>query len=400
MALAPFFKLPKGPQVRFASGERNGVVVLSMRQVADLVGYCALYEFEDIIVETMGAELGCLENLDGLDLSRIVYKFARHASGSPRLAESVTPGRGTPLPRRSYDLFLPIFNHPHELFALNAVAGWRERARFAACYICEAWEGNLPAYLLELLRKFDHVFVGVHSTVGAVAEMVGRPCTYLPMGVDALRFHPSADPNSRFIDVCGIGRRSATTHEALVSLAREKNYFYYYDTIQARPVGGFVRNLTFRVSNPREHRVLLSNLLKRSRYFIANRAWADKPSHTRGKEEIAARFYEGAAAGAIMIGEPPRSDDFNSQFGWTDSVVPIPFHAPQVGQVIEELDADPARIAKARRESVANSLLRHDWVYRLKQILAVAGLDATDAMAAREAKLHELANHVLQSSGY
>jgi hypothetical protein len=68
--------------------------------------------------------------------------------------------------------------------------------------------------------------------------------------------------------------------------------------------------------------------------------------------------------------------------------------------VIQELDADPARIAKARRESIANSLLRHDWVYRLRQILEVAGLDATDEMVARETRLRELANNVLRSSDY
>ena len=394
MSLAPLFRLPRRSQVKFSEGAKNRVVVLSMRKVEDLVGYCALYEFEDLVVDLLGGELGCVESLEGLELPRLVYKFARRASGSPGLAETVIAKHGTPLPRSSYDLFLPVFNHPHELFALSTIRGWRKRCRVAACYLCEAWEGQLPGYLLELLREFDHVFVGVLSSVEAVARMCRRPCTYLPMGVDTLRFHPSMDERSRSIDVCGIGRRSPVTHAALVDMARQKNLFYYYDTLHARPVGGFVKNLTFRVNNAREHRLLLSNLLKRSRYFVANRAWADDPSHTSGKDEIAARFYEGAAAGAVMIGEPPRSDDFREQFGWTDSVIPIPFHAPDVARVIAELDADPARISRARRESVANSLLRHDWVYRLKQILETVGLEPSEEIKLREAKLRDLANAV------
>ena len=400
MPLAPFLRLPRRPQVQFSEGTKNRAVVLSMRRVEDLVGYCALYEFEDLIVELLGGELGCIERTDGLELPRLVYKLAHRASGSSRVAESVMPSLGSPLPHRSYDLFLPVFNHPHELFALSAIRGWRERCRVAACYICEAWEGQLESYLLELLRDFDHVFIGVQSSVAAVAELCKRPVTYVPMGVDTLRFHPpitnnqAGDERARSIDVCGIGRRSPVTHAALVEMAREKNLFYYYDTVHARPGGGFVKTLTFRVNNPREHRLLLSNLLKRSRYFIANRAWADDPTHTSSKEEIAARFYEGAAAGAILIGEPPRSEDFRDQFGWTDSVIPIPFHAPDIGRVIAELDADPARISRARRASVANSLLRHDWVYRLKQILQTLGLETTEEMESREAKLRDLANAV------
>jgi hypothetical protein len=397
MSFSPFQKLSRGPRVDFARGKDSGVLILSMRHVADLVGYCALYEFEDLVVDLLGAELGCLESLDGLDVPRLVYKFARYLTGSSRLADSVTPARGATLPNETYDLFLPVFNHPYELFALNALEGWRKRSRFAACYLCEAWEGQLPLYLVELLREFDHVFVGVSSSVAAVEAICRRPCTYLPMGVDAIRFHPRLGSNQRPIDVCGIGRRSPVTHRALLDLATEKDLFYYYDTIQSAAVRGFTKNMSFRVSNAREHRILLSNILKRSRYFIANRAWADKPAQTGGKEEVAARYYEGAAAGTIMIGEPPNTDEFRAQFGWVDAVVPVAFHAPNIAQVIAELDADPARASRARRQSLANALRTHDWVYRLRKILKVAGMPPTEAMLAREAKLQGLAERVLSN---
>ncbi len=394
MPLISLPKMPKGPRVDFAPGPDGRVFVLSMRLVSDLVGYCGLYEFEDLVVELTGAEFGRIESLDGLDLSRQVYRVARRLTGSLKFADQARPLRGARLPKTQYELFLPVFNHPHELFALNAIEGWRERCRFAACYICEAWEGQLPAYLMELLQPFDHVFVGVRSTVPAVAKLTGRPTTYLPMGVDALRFLPHFDGSGRAIDVCGIGRRSPVTHQALLEWALENDRFYYYDTIQSGFVRGFTRHLTFRVSNAREHRILLSNLLKRSRYFVANRAWADKPDHTQGKEEIAARFYEGAAAGALMIGEPPDSEDFRAQFSWPDAVLPIPFHAPEVARVIRELDADPARTARIRRDSVAHALLTHDWVHRLRTVLEIAGVQPSETMLARERRLVALADEV------
>ncbi|MDP9034369.1 MAG: glycosyltransferase [Myxococcota bacterium] len=385
------------PAVEFEDGADGRMLVLSMRQIADLVGYCALYEFEDAVTDLMGADVGKFVQVDHLHLARRVYKFARYVSGSPRIAGTIMPPTGAQPLKKVYDCLFAVFNHPHEIFALNALRGWRQQCRFAACYLCEAWEAQLPVYLVEMLEQFDHVFVGVKGAVDAIARISGRPCTYLPMGVDSLRFCPYPSPAVRSIDICGIGRRSRVTHEALLEHATKNNLFYYYDTIQLSAVKGSSKNMTFRVTNAREHRMLLAGLLKRSRYFIANRAWADRPTLTRGKDEIAARFYEGAAAGTIMVGEPPDSDDFRTQFGWSDSVIRIPFHAPHVAEVIAEIDADPARSAKIRRDSVVNSLLHHDWVYRLRMVLKAAGLHPTDRLLARETALTTMANEIRQA---
>jgi hypothetical protein len=365
-----------------------------MRRVADLVGYVPLYEFEDVITDLLGADIGFVLDIEAMEPARKLLKVAGFLTRSRRVAEYVRRvGPSLPL-AKSYDLFIAVFNHPHELFALNSLRDWRKRSRLAVCYLCEAWDGRLPQYLIDLLRDFDHVFVGVNSSVERVARMCGRPCSYLPMAVDALAFCPYPARAQRSIDICGIGRRSPVTHAALIDYAKASGQFYYYDTVQTRGTARSASNITFRVGNPREHRMLLANLLKRSRYFIANRAWADQPLLTGGKDEIAARFYEGAAAGTVMLGEPPDSDDFRRQFDWKDSVVRVPFHAPNIAAVIAELDADRARVERIRRDAVVSSLLRHDWVHRLREIMAVTGFVPTERLLDREARLRTLADEI------
>ena len=371
-----------GPVELVTGGGR--VLLLSMRRIADVVGYSAMYEFEDLVQELLGADRAAPRTPEPLELARRAYKLTRAMTRSGRVAEALRPRLGSAPVRGDYDLFLAVFNHPHELFNLHALSGWRERCRFAAVYICEAWEARLPDYLLELLQPFDHVFLGVDGARAAVERLAGRPCTYLPMGVDALRFAPPSVSSLRLIDVCGIGRRSAVTHRALLELAGREGLFYFYDTILRSGRDGA---MTFRVIDAAEHRLLYSNLLKRSRYFIANRAWADQPELTRGKDEIAARFYEGAAAGTVMLGEPPDTEDFRSQFDWEDAVVPTPFHAPDIAEVIHALDRDAARTERIRIAGVVNSLRRHDWSERLERILKVAGIAATPAMRARSERL-------------
>ena len=370
----------------------NGVLLLSMRRVSNLVGYCALYELEDLIAELLGSGIGYVTNDFSVSLARKMYKAVRLLSGSRRLAD--TTGTVIPtlaLPRR-YELFVSVFNHIYEVFALNALSDWRERCDQAVCYLGEAWTSELPVYLVEQLRAFDHIFVGVAGATEALSKLTGRPCSYLPRAVDALKFCPYPAQPERSIDVCGIGRRSAVTHDALLAYAQSQNRFYYYDTLQVR--SGKVSAISYGVTNPAEHRLLLSNLLKRSRYFIANRAFADRPALTQGQEEISGRYYEGAAAGAIMLGLPPNSAEFRRQFDWQDAIIPTEFHAPAIADVIAQLDRDPARIARARKASVVNSLLRHDWVYRLRTILDVLGRAPTARMLARERQLTTLAGSI------
>ena len=368
-----------------------------MRRVADLVAFCAQYEFEDVIAEVTGADRVEVDNEPALEFSRRVFKLVRLGTGSRRLARAFAPWPSTVSLERDYELFFPVFNHTHELYALSALPDWRARCRVAACFITEVWAHLLPGYLLELLSQFDHVFVGTRHCVEAVARITGRPCSYLPQAADVLRFSPLPDRPPRDIDVCNIGRRSATTHEALVELAAARRIFYYFDTF-ASGSGRDRKQRTFRVADPRQHRLLLASLLQRSRYFIANRSRVNEPEHTGGHEEIAGRFYEGAAAGAVMLGEPPNAEQFRSQFGWPDAVIRMPFDCPGVAQVLAELDADPRRLARIRHENARHAALQHDWSHRLESVFSTVGLTPTPAMSERRRRLSELAAYPLPAT--
>ena len=206
--------------------------------------------------------------------------------------------------RISSALFFPIFNHTHELYTLATIPNWRKRCRYAACFVSEVWLHLPPRYLLEQLADFDHVFLGNYHCVDDVARIIGRPCSYLPPAVDVLRFSPAPQFPTRLIDVYNIGRRSQVTHQGLMRAARAREIFYSYDTVAASGVDRKQR--TFRVQDASEHRMLLANMLQHTRYIFGNRARVNEPEYTRGRDEMSGRFYEGAAAGAVMIGEAPR----------------------------------------------------------------------------------------------
>ena len=368
----------------------TNVLLLSQRKISNLVAFCIGYEFEDTFADVTQAHRVDVSSFSSLEFSRRIYKLMRQTSRSSQLAQLLAPRpRGAVVLERDYDLFFPIFSHAYEIYSLAFVPNWRERSRRAACFITETGLDQLPNYQIELLSAFDHLFLGSEYGVEELGRMTGRPCTYLPIAVDVLRF-AAAEIEERPIEICNIGRRSPTTHQALMEYADQQKKFYYYDTVAAS--GADLKDRTFRVDCPQDHRRMLANILKRSGYYIANKGHIDRPELLNGREFISGRYYEGAAAGAIMIGEAPRSEQFEKQFDWPDAVIHIPFHSSDIGDILTELNSDTERLRTARRSNAREAALRHDWLYRIQRVFDILGLEHTDLMRSRAQKLTEIAS--------
>ncbi len=363
------------------------VCLLSARKTRDRVTDAAICEIEDLICNFNQADLLTYERPP--DRSRQVYSKLYQITRSQRLAQWMTPAF-CPVQEleQDYDVFFVAFRNIFELQALKSLKNWRSRCKKAICYIMESWNNdewlNDRLYLLEPLKQFDAVFVVTSNSTKEIAAYTGRPCIYLPFGVDTLRFCPFPGFPERSIDLASLGRRSSITHAALLNLSQSTNFFYYYDT---------AANL--RTIAPQEHRIMYANLLKRSRYFIANYSCVNEPEKVKGSQEIGYRFFEGAAAGTVMIGCAPEAGLFRESFDWSDAVIQMPFDAPEVGQLIADLDAQPDRLNRIRLDNVVGSLRKHDWVYRWKQVLATAGLQPTAEMRDREAYLYQLSETIL-----
>ncbi len=346
------------------------------------VSHCLINEFEDNICDFDFVDLlAPVSNIS--PFSRVIAKLKKRI----KVINYFQPPR-VPLLfnkiilEKEYDLFLFICQKPYELNCLNQIKGWSKKCSIAVCLLDELWKNDVERWKrkLEVLKYFDHIFTHLSSSANAVANIVQRPCHFIPYGVDTAKFYPSPLSSERAIDVYNLGRRSPITHKALIELANQEDFFYIYDTI---------RNLYF--IDYKEHRNLYSNLVKRSSYFIVNKAKFDCFNETGGQEELGPRFFEGAAGGTVMLGTPPNCEGYNKYFDWSDAVIQIPSDAADIADVLANLNAQPERLARIRTENVVNSLLRHDWVYRWGKILDTVGLEHTPEMRAREVYLKNLA---------
>ena len=357
------------------------VLMFSQRNLYELeVWRSGLREFEELI-----------RKLDVVDL--LAPQRGRWFAQRKRLALRV--GRDTEIvlnagvPRikldRDYDLFFAIVEKPAELLNVNSLEGWTDRCRTSICWLNELWVKEIPLHKssMKVLSKFDYVLSSLSESVEPINRVIRGRCVYMPQSTDALALLPYPKEVARCIDVLSVGRRSEEAHRALVSMAREDKIFYVYDT-----------QTDLHTKDIEEHRFLFTNRVKRSRYFVVYPAKWDRPNERGDQSETGSRYFEGAAAGTIMIGAPPKNPEFGDVFPWVDAVVPLPLDSRGIAAVIRELDQQPERQERIRRTNVVQSLLRHDWVYRWEAILTLAGLPPMPELVKRKERLAELAEMV------
>ena len=345
---------------------------------------CGLYEAQDVLSEIDDVDLIPIEPAWAAKLDEYWLRTPLYHDRFSKLI-LLNPGLKKVRLSKEYDLFVAVCATFWGLPYINAVQGWKDHCKTNICWLDELWVSDIPShkYWLPALRQFDYVFVGYRSTVLALSRAVDRPCFWLPGGVDALRFSPPSDPPDRGIDVYSIGRRHDAIHQEMLNAAKRGEIFYLHDSHLG---GGMIP-----VSDHREHRDLFANLAKRSRYFVVAPAKMDQDDYTQGQVEVGFRYFEGAAAGTVMIGEAPHCDAYRELFGWPDAVIQIDPDGSDAMAVLHELSSEPERTAAISRRNIREALLRHDWLYRWSEMFRIADVQPSPRKAARERHLTSLA---------
>lgn len=365
--------------------DKPRICMPTARNFAQRTYRCSLYEAQDVLAEIDDVEPIYLEPRWGFQTWFNWHKRLLYRDVSRKLIFR-NPGLRKVCLKKEYDLFVAVCQSYSDILYISAIEGWKDQCRTSVCWIDELWAAQVPQYRywLDALRRFDHVFIGCRGTTEPLSKALGQPCRWLPGGVDALRFSPYPDAPARVIDVYSIGRRWDGIHQTLLRAAGDRDLFYVYDT--------FLAAADMEPYDYRHHRDLLANMAKRSRYFVVAPAKMNVVNDTHGQVEIGFRYFEGAAAGAVMIGQAPDCNAFREAFPWPDAVVPVHPDGSDVTEILGRLDSQPEQVRAMRLRNTTGALLHHDWVYRWKEILQVAGLDLPPGMPARERRLNDLAN--------
>ena len=350
---------------------------------------CGLYEAQDVLAQADGVDLIEMAAGPGLRFREEWQKTLVYQDPTAKLMW-VNPGLRRIRLTRDYELFVVVCQSYRDLLYVNAIDGWKNHCRQSVCWIDEMWADAVPRYgkWLRALEPFDHIYVGYRGTAEPLSKALGRPCHWMPGGVDAIRFSPYPDPPKRVIDVYSIGRRHQGIHDALLAMSKGNGIFYLHDTLRRLSSAEPIDN--------QQHRDLYASVAKRSRVFLVapGKAVADEVMKQTGQSELGFRYYEGAAAGAVLLGQAPDDESFTAMFGWPDSVIEVRSDGTNVRDTLMELAANPERAHSISRRNAGQSLLRHDWIYRWQALLEHTGLEASLGMKQRIQQLRVMADAI------
>jgi glycosyltransferase involved in cell wall biosynthesis len=356
------------------------VLLFSQRNLYRAHYRCSIYEFENII-----------SNIDSVQLvapqPNSWFKYGTRIANSlaSKFPLELNPGLPKIKISENYELLFVICQFPRDLCNVRGLEGWHDHCETSVCWLNEVWLADLPKSKswINSLKRFDYVVTSCSQSLEALTQSIGSKCYYLPHGIDTILFCPYPNCAKRTIDIYSIGRRSERTHHAILKLAREKNIFYVYDSMDGD-----------QVISADEHRFLFANIAKRSKYFLVNPGKIDSPAETNQQIEFGTRYFEGAAAGAIMVGEKPDNEEFANYFDWSDVVINCPFGSEDIGKILNEVDNNPKKQEQMRQANVIQSLKRHDWLYRWEAVLRIAGLDPMPSLYERKQHLNDMAGRV------
>jgi hypothetical protein len=256
--------------------------MVTARSVARHAFRCGLYDGEDVFSAIDDVDLIQFRPSKGSELKRVIQRKAIWHDFTGRLVLVNVAFEPVKL-MEDYDLLIVYLPFPGEMTYLSAIPDWTGRCRTSICWIDEMWAADVPRLkpFLSALDRFEHVVIGCHGTVEALSDSIGRQCLFVPTAVDAIRFTPCPDPPPRVIDIYSMGRRREVQHQAILRAAAEKKMFYLYDT--------FTASLA-EVPNAREHREMIANIAKRSRFFVVAPGKIDLPGETKSQVEVGLRY--------------------------------------------------------------------------------------------------------------
>ena len=360
------------------------------REFSRVAFQCSRYEAQDVLVDIDDVDVIPVRPAAGFPLREKWHRRLLWRDITRKIAY-LNPGLKSVRLERDYDLFILVCGTWWDLLYVNAIKDWKEHCKTSVIWIDELWASMVPhyRYWLQSLTRFDYVILGMNGSVGPVSSAIQRPCYYVPGAVDAMRFTPFPAPPARVIDVYSVGRKLEPIHRALLETSRQNKLFYMHDTLHS---GESV------AQNPKQHREMYADMAKRSRYFMVAPGKFNVKEETQGQVEVGYRYFEGAAAGTVMIGQAAKCDAFSRMFDWPDSVIEIQPDGSDVADVLSNLAQQPERLQTVSRRNTSEALLRHDWSYRWENILKIAGLPPAPALSDRKHRLRRLSEMALNSA--
>ncbi|MCB1122946.1 MAG: glycosyltransferase, partial [Verrucomicrobiae bacterium] len=187
---------------------------------------------------------------------------------------------------------------------------------------------------------------------------------------------PGPNTFRRGIELHSMGRCNPVFFREFQKLVAEHDWAYIYNTVHLSTLDDYTAN-----------RKYLSDILKRTLFFEVNPAKFDGIVESKFQHEFGYRYFEGIAAGCILVGLENRNPNFEKLFPWEDVLIELPTDSEEIVPFLLNLYEQKDRLRHISRANTRGALLYHDFAYRWERTLAAAGLKPTEKLLQRREAL-------------
>jgi hypothetical protein len=275
------------------------------------------------------------------------------------------------------ELLLVVARSPSDLRMLQSVPNAKTRFRYIAAYVIDSYFTDDFGVST---KWYDHVFCTTQEGVKTVEECFGVPSSILRQGFDCLNW-ASISPE-RGIDLIGFGRQPESFHRAFQeAFHRSQSSLMYLHSPIGTALGPDVWT----------ERPMILKLLQKSKISLAfNLSIEPVGSRPRAESFLTNRWLESLASGCVVVGKRPPGQMAQEMLCWPDATIELPDDAREAPDVIATLASDTTFLRKTRLRNVIEMCVRHDWRYRIRDILNHFNLELPAALSSELALLESL----------
>ncbi len=144
------------------SSKDSRVLLLSMRNLKYHVSRGAVYELEDVIQSCEQVDL--ITPTFNPNFFKFTNKIANYTASVLKNGKYVQSLVNQKIEiSKNYDLFFFFCQSTQDVLVLNSIKGWREKCRYAVCWLDELWAKDVGSSLAQLrvLEDFDDILMVV-----------------------------------------------------------------------------------------------------------------------------------------------------------------------------------------------------------------------------------------------
>lgn len=276
---------------------------------------------------------------------------------------------------KEYDLLYVQCMFIWDLQYISHIPDWRGKVKKSVIYITELFLSDIERKpeALEVLKRFDTILISYSKSVEALQKHTGVQTIFCTSGIDALKSAPGPNTFRRGVELHSLGRCNPVFFREFQKLVDHHDWAYLYNTVHLSTLDDYSAN-----------RKYLSDILKRTLFFEVNPAKFDGVVESKHQHEFGYRYFEGIAAGCILVGLENRNPNFKKVFPWEDVLIELPTKANEIVPFLLDLYARKDRLHQISRANTRGALLYHDFAYRWERTLKAVGLKPTGKLLQRK----------------